>query len=50
MIASTTQDTLVNSNRNLQKKDLPFIRTASMLEPEDFNNYIQQEYGAFWEH
>jgi hypothetical protein len=21
---------------------------ASTMEPEEFNNYIQQEYGAYW--
>lgn len=51
MIASATQETLANSN-STQKQDSPphskFARTPSTLETDDFNNYIQQEYGAFW--
>ena len=55
MIASTTQEPLMNSNQSPTsslKKDSfthgKFLRTPSTLEPEEFNNYIQQGYGAMW--
>jgi hypothetical protein len=51
MIASTTQETFVNSKNSIQKESSllgKFIRSLSTLEPEEFNNYIQQEYGACW--
>jgi hypothetical protein len=46
MIASTTQEALVNSKNSILSGK--FIRSPSTLEPEEFSNYIQQEYGAYW--
>jgi hypothetical protein len=51
MIASTTQETSVNSKNPSQKESSlsgKFIRTPSTLDTEEFNSYIQQEYGAYW--
>ena len=51
MIASTTQDPLINSNLSSPRDSSvhgKIIRTPSTLEPDEFNNYIQQEYGAMW--
>ena len=51
MLASTTQNTLVNSNNDIQQESTSrrrFSRTLSILEKEEFNSYIQQQYGAYW--
>ncbi len=46
MLASSTQETLLND-------DMPvttgmFLRSISTLDPNDFNSFIQQKYGACW--
>ncbi len=46
MFASSTQETLLND-------DIPvthgmFLRSISALDTNDFNNFIQQKYGACW--
>ncbi len=46
MTASMTQDILVKRKESSRYATL--CRTLSTLEPEEFNNYIQQEYGAYW--
>ncbi len=51
MLASTTQETSVDSNDDSQKKLLEnetFLRSISELEPEEFYTFIQKEYGACW--
>jgi hypothetical protein len=51
MSASTTQETLVNTNNDRQKESSlhgAFARSLSTMEPEDFNHLIQQQYGAYW--
>ncbi|CAF0976650.1 unnamed protein product [Rotaria sordida] len=47
MTALMTQETLVNSKSPISKES-KFLYSPSTLEPEEFDNYIQQEYGAFW--
>ena len=47
MFASTTQQTLLAD-------DLPtsphatLFRSISALDPNDFNSFLQQQYGAYW--
>jgi hypothetical protein len=46
MFTSSTQETLLND-------DIPitgaiFLRSISALDPNDFNNFIQKNYGACW--
>ena len=51
MIASTTQEALVNGKNGTQRNSSlsgHLARSPSTLEPEEFNNYIQQEYAAYW--
>jgi hypothetical protein len=51
MSASTTQETLVNTNNDRQKESSvhgALVRSLSTMEPEDFNRLIQQQYGAYW--
>jgi hypothetical protein len=46
MLASTTQETLVDDD--LSSSHGMFLRSISTLDANDFNNYIQQHYGACW--
>jgi hypothetical protein len=51
MIASTTQDTLVDAQNNIQKDSSPtrtLIHSISTLEPDEFHSFIQEQYGACW--
>ena len=47
MSASTTQEALVNS-KSPTSRESKFLRSPSTLEPDEFQNYVQQEYGAVW--
>ena len=47
MSGPTTQNPFINPNQSRSSHG-HLIRTPSTLEPEEFNNYIQQEYGAMW--
>jgi hypothetical protein len=51
MITSTTHETSANSNNDNKKN--PFLhgailRSISTLEPDEFDNLITKEYGAYW--
>jgi hypothetical protein len=47
MLASTTQDTLINDDIPVSTHGL-LLRSVSVLDANDFNNFIQQHYGACW--
>lgn len=46
MLASTTQETLLNDDT--PPLHSAFLRSISVLDPNDFNNFIQEHYGAYW--
>lgn len=46
MLASSTQETLLNDDIPLSHGML--LRSISALDTNDFNNFIQQKYGACW--
>ena len=46
MLASTTQEPLVNTNESLSHG--PSLRSLPLLEPDDFYTSIQKQYGAYW--
>ncbi len=51
MTTLTTQEALINSKNSTEEESLlpgEFIRSLSTMEPAEFNDYIQQEYGAYW--
>ncbi|CAF1266771.1 unnamed protein product [Rotaria sordida] len=51
MLASMTQDTLIDENDSIKEKLSPpaiLFPTLSTLEPENFHYLIQQQYGACW--
>jgi hypothetical protein len=48
MRASTTQETLVNSNDDVHNEPPKLLPSISTLETDDFHTLIQQQYGAYW--
>jgi hypothetical protein len=46
MFASSTQETLLNDDVPISNG--MYIRSISVLDTNDFNNFIQQKYGACW--
>ncbi|CAF1374593.1 unnamed protein product [Rotaria sordida] len=46
MLASATQETLLNDDNPLRHST--FLRSISVLDSNDFNNFIQEQYGACW--
>lgn len=47
MLASTTQDTLVNNQNDITSNGT-LNQSTSTLATDDFNNFIEQQYGAWW--
>ncbi|CAF4362383.1 unnamed protein product, partial [Rotaria sordida] len=51
MLASMTQDTLIDENDSIKRKvssSAILFSTLSTLQPEDSHYLIQQQYGACW--
>jgi len=46
MFPSSTQETLLNDDITITNGI--FLRSISALDTNDFNNFIQQKYGACW--
>ncbi len=47
MIASTTQDTLIDAKKE-SSPTRALIHSISTLEPDEFHSFIQEQYGACW--
>lgn len=51
MIASTTQEAPLNEHNSTPRRspiEKILFRSPSKIGPKEFNEYIQQEYGACW--